>query len=99
MPRQAKLSVCFNKININFFCGHAKLPLSPKLGLSPNVKRIFLRLSEWDDELLSTSKIITFLALPLSKPHQPALSNVIPYPLYSDFSLSIFLAMLVPPKN
>ena len=85
MPTQAKLSVCFNKININFFCG--------------NVKRIFLRLSEWDDELLSTSKIITFLAVPLSKPHQPALSNAIPYPLYSDFSLSIFLAMLVPPNN
>ena len=32
-----------------------------EVGPSPNIKKLFLRLLEWDDELLSTPKIATFL--------------------------------------
>ena len=37
-----------------------KFPSIPKLSSSPKTKIIFLRLSLWDDELLSTPKVITF---------------------------------------
>ena len=36
-----------------------------KLGPSPDVKKLFLQLSEWGDELLSTQKIIIFPGKPL----------------------------------
>ena len=39
--------------------------------------------------------MITFLAKSLSKLHEPALSNVIPHPLYTYFSLSLFFTILV----
>ena len=56
--------------------GEQKFPLIPKVGPSHRSKNIFLQPSEWDDELLSTPKTITFLAVSLSKLHKPALSNV-----------------------
>ena len=70
------------KLISNFFSGAPKLPLIPKVGPLPNIKKLFLRLSEWDGEILSTSKIITVLAVSLSKLQKTALSNVILYPLY-----------------
>ena len=60
---------------------------------------LFFRLSGWNYELLSTPKIITFLVRLLSKFHEPALSNVIPYPLYIYFSLSLFSTILVAPNK
>ena len=55
-------------------------------------------MSEWDDELLSTPKIITFLAKSSSKLHDPEVSNAITYPLYIYFSLSQFFGILVVPN-
>ena len=54
-----------------------------------------MQLSEWDDELLPTPQIITFLAKPISKLPELALSNVISYPLYTYFSLSLLFTILV----
>ena len=49
-------------------------------------------MSVWDDELLSTPKVIKFLANSLPKLHEPVLPNVIPYELYIFISLyHIFL--------
>ena len=87
------------KFILNVFSGDPKLPLIQKVGPSPNIKKLSLRLSEGDDELLSTPKIITFLAKSLSKLREPVLSNVIPYPLYTYFSLLLFYTILVVPKK
>ena len=43
---------------INSFSGAPKLELLPKVSISPNIKKVSLRLSTKDDELLSTPKII-----------------------------------------
>ena len=77
------------KLKSNIFSGAPKLPLIPKVGALP--KKLFLWLSEGDDELLSTPKIIIFLAVSLSKLQKPALSNVILYPLYHSFLYDYFL--------
>ena len=61
---------------LNLFSGEAKLSLIPKVWPSLNINKSFLQLSEWDDELLATPKIITFLVVPSSKLHEPALLNV-----------------------
>ena len=90
MKIQTKLWVCFSKINNKhffFFFGDTKVPLIPEVETSPNTKNLFLRLSGCDDELLSTPKSTTFQLKPLSKLSEPALSNFIPYPLYTYFSL------------
>ena len=39
------------------------LPLISLVGSLSNTKKVFLGLSIWDDELLSTPKITTFLAV------------------------------------
>ena len=65
------------KLILNFFSAEPKLPLTLKVGPSPCVKKLFLWLSAWDDELLSTTKIITFFTESLSKLHELALPNVI----------------------
>ena len=39
--------------------------------------------------------MITFLAKSLPKLHEPALSNVIPYPLYTYFSILLFFTVKV----
>ena len=51
------------------------LPLISSVGSSYNTKKLFLQLSAWDDELLSTPKITTFLANELQKLHETAPSN------------------------
>ena len=71
------------KLILSFFSCEPKLPLIPKLNLHLILKKLFFRLSLWDDELLSTPKIITFLLIALSKLHEPALLNAIPYPIYT----------------
>ena len=58
-----------------------------------------MRLSAWDDELLLISKITAFLAKTLPKLHEPALSNFIPYLLYTCLSLSVFFTILVVPNK
>ena len=50
LPRQnwdGKLVFLF----IYFSSGASKLPLTPKVSLLPKIKKSFLRLSIWDDEL------------------------------------------------
>ena len=54
-----------------------------------------MHLSKGHDELLSTPKIISFVAKSLSKLNEPTLSNGIPYPLYTYSSLSLFFTILV----
>ena len=83
----------------NFFSDDAKLPLISKFEPLPNIKTLFWWLSEWDDELLSAPNIITFLAVSLSKLPEPALSNAIPYPLYTYYSLSLIFTILVAPNK
>ena len=83
------------KLILNLFSGDPKFPLIPKVGPSPDIKELFWRLSELNDELLSAPKIITFLAVSLSKLQKSPLSNVIPYPLYTYFSLSLFFTIWI----
>ena len=78
MQTQAKFWVCFTNINTKFFFCEPKLPLIPNVGPSPNNKNLSLWLSAWDDELLTTPKIITFQAASLSEVYENALSNIIP---------------------
>ena len=54
------------------------LPLILSVGPSSCTKRLFVRLSVWDDELLSKPKIITFQAKSLPKLDEPTSSNAIP---------------------
>ena len=75
-----------------------KLPLILKVEPKPNFKKLFLKLSTCDDELLSTSKIVTFLAVPLPKLYQSP-SNAIPQPLYTHLLLSLFFTILVAPNK
>ena len=58
-----------------------------------------MRLLERDDEMLSALKTIKFLANSLTKLHESALSNVIPYPLYTCFSLLLIFTTLVAPNK
>ena len=87
------------KLILFFFSDEPKLPLIPKIGPKPNIEKLFLQLSTCDDELLLTQKIITISALPLSKLHKRALSDVISYPPYTYFSLSLFFTILVAPNK
>ena len=66
------------KLTLKFFSGELKTPSIPKVGPSASTENLFSRLSAWDDELLSTPKIIAFLAVPSSKLYEPALSSAIP---------------------
>ena len=50
------------KLILELSSGAPKFPLIPKVYPSSNIKKIFVRLSVWDDELLSTPEIIIFLA-------------------------------------
>ena len=43
--------------------------------------------------------MINFLAKSLSAFHKPALSNVILYPLYTYFLLSLLITMLIAPNK
>ena len=57
--------------------------MNQNVGPSPSTKKSFLQLSVWDDKLSPTPNIITFLAESFLKLHEPALSDVIPQPLYT----------------
>ena len=49
MLTSAKFCVYFTKINSN--CFFDTLPLVSEAGHSPNIKSLFLRLTDWDGEL------------------------------------------------
>ena len=57
----------------------------------------FFLLSIFDDELISTPKIITFLPVSLPKEKDVSLSNPMPYPEYPY--LSAFLVNLTDPNK
>ena len=59
----------------------------------------FFLLSIFDDELISTPKIITFLPISLPIEKYAFLSNPIPYPKYPYLLISIFLINLTDPKK
>ena len=66
MQTQTEFCLCFTKINTKFYAIPI-LPLISSVGSSPNTKKLFLRLSVCDDELLSISKFLSFLAESLAK--------------------------------
>ena len=96
---QANFCVCFSKINTRRFFSWTKASIDIETRPSPNIEKWSLQLLEWDNELLLTQKIITFLVMLLSKLQQPALSNVILYPLYTYFDLSLLFNILVAPNK
>ena len=52
------------------------------------------------DELMSTPKVITFLANPMPRNEKlPCLSNPIPYPEYPYLSIPAFLVKLTAPNK
>ena len=65
------------KLILNFFSSLPKFPLIPKVSPSPKIKKLFLWLPVWDDELSTTPTITTFLAKPLPKFHSHSPSNAI----------------------
>ena len=77
MQTQTKRFLWFNKINIYFSSGALKLLLIPKVYPLPKVKKSFLKLSKWNNELLSTPYIITFLAKSSSKFHESFPSDAV----------------------
>ena len=99
MRTQKKFYICFSKINIKLFLWWSKASINTISWTFFNIKKLFLRLWKWADGLLSTPKIITFLAKSLSKLHESTLSNFIPYQLYTYFSWSLFVTILVVPKK
>ena len=73
---------------------------NPCVGHFPRIKISFFLLSILVDELISSSKIITFLLVPpLGCEKNPSLSNPIPYPKYLHLSMSAFLVNLTAPNN
>ena len=63
------------------------------------LKKLYLRLSVRSDELLSTLKIITFLAKSSTKLLKWAPSNAIPLALYTYLILSLVFTILVAPNK
>ena len=59
----------------------------------------FFLLSIFDDELISTPKIITFLPVSLPIEKDVSLSNPMPYPVYLYLSISAFLVNLTDPNK
>ena len=59
----------------------------------------FFLLSIFDDELISTPKIITFLTISLPIENEIFLSNPILYPEYPYLSISAFLVNSTDPKK
>ena len=59
------------------------------VGPLPRIEIYFFLLSVCGDELISTPKIVTFLANPIAgNPNVPFISNPIPYPEYLYLSIS-----------
>ena len=59
----------------------------------------FFLLSIFDDELISTPKIVTFLPILLPIEKDDCLSNPIPYRKYPYLSISAFLVHLTDPNK
>ena len=77
------------------FSAEPKKSLLPCVGPSPDSKKIFFFwLLVWDDKLLSTQKITTFLAKLLLKLLEPSQSNAIPWLLKVNFLFIEFLTKL-----
>ena len=72
---------------------------NPCVGPLPRTKMCFFLLSIFIDELISTSKIITFLPKSLPNEKDVSLSNPIPYPEYPYLSISAFLVNLTDPNK
>ena len=60
---------------------------------------MFFLLSVWDDEVLLTPEITTFLAKPVPKLHAPAPSNAISKSLYANLLLIAFVTNLTVPSK
>ena len=77
------MSFVFALVNpiLSFFSAVPTLSLISSVGLLPNTKKLFFWLSLWDDQVLSTPKIETFLPKSLPKPYESVPSNAIPWPL------------------
>ena len=58
-----------------FFSALPTLPLISSVG--PSINKLLSRLSVWDDKLLSTPKITTFLANSLPNAQEPLPSNIL----------------------
>ena len=58
------------KLILSFFSGEPNVPLISKVGPSSNIRELLLRLSEWDDKLLSTPNTYPY---PLYKYFSPSL--------------------------
>ena len=63
------------------------------------IKMSFFLLSIFDDELISTPKIITFLPTSLPNEKDVSVSNPIPYPEYPYLLISAFLVNLTDPNK
>ena len=70
------------KLILNIFSVSLVLSLMPWVWPSLNTKKLFFRLSVWDDKLLSTPKITTFLAKSLPNLHEPCSINIIKFTFY-----------------
>ena len=66
MEIQIRFVFAVLKLILNFHSAASMLSLIPSINPSPNNKKLFLGLSVWDDEVLSTTKITEFLANSLS---------------------------------
>ena len=75
-----KQNLVFALLKLTLKCSSSApmLPLISSVGPSPNTKKLFFQLSVWDNELISTPKIMTFLTMPLPKLPELNLPNAVP---------------------
>ena len=97
MQTQAKVIFCFFFTNANFFLYWFEPSKNNIIWTFPYQEKLILVIfsMRW---WLSTPRIITFLAVSLSKLHKPALSNLIPCH-YKHTFLSLFFTILVAPNK
>ena len=87
------------KLMLIFFSSAPVLSLMLRVRPSPITKKLFFRLSVWDNELLSTPKTTIFLAKSLPKLHEPSPSNAIPWPLKVNLLFIVFLTNVTVPNK
>ena len=88
-----KILYFFSKVSALSVCSY------PCVGPLPRIKMSFFLLSIFDDELMSTPKIITFLPVSLPNEKDISQSNPITYPEYLYLSISAFLVNLTDPNK
>ena len=49
------------KLILNLFSDELNFPLILKVGPSPNIRKLFSQMSAWDNELLSTPKVMAVI--------------------------------------